>query len=76
MSSNMSITGQLWEVIHTVSGYNSEIITFEKFKKYIQKKLVSRKFATDCFTINFSYFWSYFDSFGIFWYKMTQKKNI
>jgi Ca2+-binding EF-hand superfamily protein len=36
---------QLWEVIHAVGGYNAETITFEKFSKYIQKKLAARKLA-------------------------------
>lgn len=36
---------QLWEVIHAVGGYNAETITFEKFTKYIQKKLAARKIS-------------------------------
>ena len=36
---------QLWEIIHPVGGFNAETITFERFSKYIQKKLASRKLA-------------------------------
>ena len=36
---------QLWEVIHAVGGFNAETITFEKFSKYIQKKVAARKLA-------------------------------
>ena len=36
---------QLWEIIHAVGGFNAETITFERFSKYIQKKLVARKLA-------------------------------
>jgi Ca2+-binding EF-hand superfamily protein len=36
---------QLWEAIHAVGGYNAETITFEKFSKYIQKRLANRKIS-------------------------------
>ncbi len=36
---------QLWEIIHAVGGFNAETINFERFSKYIQKKLVARKLA-------------------------------
>jgi Ca2+-binding EF-hand superfamily protein len=36
---------QLWEIVHAVGGFNAETITFEKFSKYIQKKITARKLA-------------------------------
>jgi Ca2+-binding EF-hand superfamily protein len=36
---------QLWEIIHAVGGFNAETITFERFNKFISKKLASRKLA-------------------------------
>jgi Ca2+-binding EF-hand superfamily protein len=36
---------QLWEIIHAVGGFNAETITFERFNKFINKKLSSRKLA-------------------------------
>lgn len=34
---------QLWEIIHAVGGFNAETITFERFNKYISKRLAGRK---------------------------------
>jgi uncharacterized tellurite resistance protein B-like protein len=34
---------QLGEIIHAVGGFNAETITFEKFSRYIQKRLANRK---------------------------------
>jgi Ca2+-binding EF-hand superfamily protein len=34
---------QLGDIIHAVGGYNAETITFEKFSRYIQKRLSNRK---------------------------------
>jgi hypothetical protein len=34
---------QLWEIIHVVGGYNSDTISWEKFNKYIQRKVSRRK---------------------------------
>jgi Ca2+-binding EF-hand superfamily protein len=36
---------QLWDVIHAVGGFNAETISFERFSKFIQKKLSARKLA-------------------------------
>jgi Ca2+-binding EF-hand superfamily protein len=36
---------QLWETIHAVGGFNAETITFERFSKYIQKKVAAKKLA-------------------------------
>jgi hypothetical protein len=34
---------QLWDVVHAVGGYNAETISFDKFSKYIQKRIANRK---------------------------------
>ena len=36
---------QLIDIIHTVGGYGSETITWEKFNKFIDKKITKRKLA-------------------------------
>ena len=34
---------QIMEVIHTVGGYGADVITFEKYNKFIEKKFNKRK---------------------------------
>ena len=34
---------QLVEIIHTVGGYGAETVSWEKFNKFIEKKLAKRK---------------------------------
>ena len=34
---------QLVEIIHTVGGYGAETITWEKFNKFIDRKLTKKK---------------------------------
>ena len=34
---------QLIEIVHAVGGYNAETITFEKFSKFISKRISNRK---------------------------------
>ena len=34
---------QLVDIIHAVGGYNADTITFEKFSRYIEKKVARRK---------------------------------
>jgi len=36
---------QLVEIIHSVGGYGAETISWEKFNKFIQRKVDRRKFA-------------------------------
>ena len=36
---------QLLDIVHTVGGYGAETITWEKFNKFIDKKLTKRKMA-------------------------------
>lgn len=36
---------QLLDIVHTVGGYGAETITWEKFNKFIDKKLTKRKLA-------------------------------
>ena len=36
---------QLIEIIHTVGGYGAETVTWEKFNKFIDRKLTKRKMA-------------------------------
>merc|ERR1711862_301353 len=36
---------QLIDIIHKVGGYNAETITFERFSKYINKRISNRKLA-------------------------------
>ena len=55
---------QLLDVIKNVGGYNAETITFERFSKFISKKIAGRKLAfwflsssTLFLIISFSYHW-------------------
>lgn len=47
---------QLHDIIKNVGGYNAETITFERFSKFISKKIAGRKLA----------FWSFIAAIGIF----------
>jgi Ca2+-binding EF-hand superfamily protein len=34
---------QLWEIIHSVGGFNADTITFEKFNSFIKRKVEKRR---------------------------------
>lgn len=34
---------QIMDIIHTVGGYGSEVITFDKYNRFIDKKINRRK---------------------------------
>ena len=36
---------QLIEIVHTVGGYGAETVTWEKFNKFVERKLNKRKLA-------------------------------
>jgi len=37
------IEDQLWEIIHSVGGYNADTISFDKFNHYVKRKVDNRK---------------------------------
>ena len=34
---------QIWDIIHTVGGYGADQITFDRYNKFIDKKINKRK---------------------------------